>query len=157
MSYVDDILTVGLQDSSDRFFAELSQLLLIKHFGELRTSGKDIPFLGRVLQRGGAGIHLLAPKSYTQEMVNILGRSNGRSVGTTGTSSPTKRDDGTSHVDSEGHRIYRRAVGQQLWLVSRRPDVSYVAKKLSRTLQSPTKDDYAKLQHAIRYRRGMEN
>lgn len=81
MPSVDDILTIGLQDSSDSFYAELPQLLLAKHFGELRTSGKEIALLGRVRQRDEAGIHLQAPKSYVQETVNILGLSNGRSVG----------------------------------------------------------------------------
>lgn len=94
MSYVDDILTIGLQDSSVWFYTELSQLLLAKHLGELQTSGKETPFLGRVLQRNKTRTHLQAPKSHVQEMVNILGLNNGRSAGTRGTSSPTQRDDG---------------------------------------------------------------
>lgn len=44
MSCVNDILAVGLQDSTDWFDGELSQLLLIKQLGELQPSGKDIPF-----------------------------------------------------------------------------------------------------------------
>lgn len=42
MSYVDDMLPVGLQDSSDWFFAELSQLPLMKHVCEIQASVKDI-------------------------------------------------------------------------------------------------------------------
>lgn len=40
-SYADDILTVGPQDSTDWFYGEVSQLLPIKHLGEL------LPWRGR--------------------------------------------------------------------------------------------------------------
>lgn len=153
MSYV---LTVALQDSSDWFYAELSQLLFAKHLGELRTSGKDIPFLSRILQRDESGIHLQAPKSHIKEG-ELLGLGNGKPVSTTGTSSPTRKEDGTSHVGVESHRISRRVVGKLLWIVPRRPDWSCVAKELHRTRQPPTQEDYARLGHSIRYLKGMEN
>lgn len=111
MSYIDDRLTVGLQDSSDRFYAELTQVLLAKDLGELRTYGKDIPCLGRVPQRDESGIRLQAPKAYIQEMVEPCGLGNGTPVGTTGTSSPTRKEDGASHVNAGSHRVYRRVVG----------------------------------------------
>lgn len=38
-----------------------------------------------------------------------------------------------------------------------RLELSYVSKAISRTLQSPTQDDYAQLKHAIRYLKGTEN
>lgn len=38
MCYIDDILAVGLQDSTAWFFGEQSRLLLVKHLGELRHS-----------------------------------------------------------------------------------------------------------------------
>lgn len=95
MSYVDDIPTAGLQDSFKRFYAELSQVLLLKHLGELRTFGKDIPLLGRVLT-GRFGYPPADTKAYTQEIVELLGLGNGPSACTTSTSSPTRKEDGTS-------------------------------------------------------------
>lgn len=50
-SSVDDICAAGVQDSADRFIAELPQLLLVEHLGELRPSGKGVPLLGRILLR----------------------------------------------------------------------------------------------------------
>lgn len=59
------------------------------------------------------------------------------------------------HVNTESHRIYRRVAEHLLWLVPIRPDLSYAAKELSRTLQPPVQDDYAKMK--IRYLEGTEN
>lgn len=135
MSYVADILTAGL--GALQIFAGLSQLLLIKHRGELRISGRDIPFVGRALQRGDSGIHLQATKAYIQEVVEeLFGLCNGRPVGTTGTSSPTQTEGGTSHLNTERHRIDRTVVGKLLWLAPISPNLSHVSKELSRTLQS---------------------
>lgn len=78
--YVDEILTVGLQDSAVWFYSELSKLLLIKHLRELLTGGKDIVFLARLLRRDAGGIHLQAPRSYTTEMIDLLGFKSGKSV-----------------------------------------------------------------------------
>lgn len=47
MSYVDDILTVGPQDSADWFCEELSRKLHIKQVGELQTNKREIASLVR--------------------------------------------------------------------------------------------------------------
>lgn len=67
MSYADDILTVGPQGSADWFYNVVAQRLLIKHLGALCSDLKSMPFLGRVLQREGKGIHLQAPKAYIND------------------------------------------------------------------------------------------
>lgn len=54
-------------------------------------------------------------------------------------------------MNAESHRIYRRVVWKLLWLVHIRNDLSYMSKELSRTLQSTTHEDSAKLKHATRY------
>lgn len=64
MSYVDDILAVGLQDSLHWFYTELPEPLMVKHLGKLHVSGKDITFLG-----------------LAQEMVELLGLGNGKMAG----------------------------------------------------------------------------
>lgn len=60
---------MGLQDLTESFHGELPQLLLITQLGELRTFGKDIPFLDRVLHRDHLVIYLHSPKPYAQERV----------------------------------------------------------------------------------------
>ena len=54
-------------------------------------------------------------------------------------------------LDHEQHKQYRRLVGKIQWLAYTRPDISYGAKELARSLQSPTQFDNKKLKHMIRY------
>lgn len=132
-------------------YGEVTQLLLVKHIGELRSDRKPLNFLGRVIYRDEKGIHLQSPTAYVEDMIELLGLQKGKSSGTTCTTIVQGREDGSSQLDYEQHLTYRRMVGKLLWLVAIRPDLSYVSKKLSRSLQSPTQDDYAKAKHAIRY------
>ena len=55
-------------------------------------------------------------------------------------------------LDHEQHKRYRRLVGKIQWLT--RPDISYGAKELARSLQAPTQFDNKKLKHMIRYLQG---
>lgn len=105
--------------------------------GELRNDGKNIHFLGRVPQRYEKGMHLRAPKAYINDMIGTLGMQTRKHVGTTGSSTPTRKKAGSPHLDAQTHRVYRRAVGILLWLVPIRPGPSYISKELSRALQSP--------------------
>lgn len=75
-------------------------------------------------------------------------------MGTTGTTTPTKKEEGTPHLDYECYRFCRRAVGKLLWLVSIHPDLRCVSKELRRALQSPTYDNSAKRKHANRFPKG---
>lgn len=60
---------------------------------ESSTSAKDVPFLGRALQRDEVGINLQVPKTCMLEMVALLVRTS-KAVGTTGTTTPAKKEDG---------------------------------------------------------------
>ena len=57
-------------------------------------------------------------------------------------------------LDHEQHKRYRRLVGKVQWLAYTRPDISYGAKELARSLQAPTQFDNKKLKHMIRYLKG---
>lgn len=91
------------------------------------------------------------------EVIDLLCLTGGKSVNTPGTSSTTRRENRTSIVSAADHKTYRRVAGKLLWLVPTRPDLSYAAKALSRTLPSPTEDDVAKLEHVIRYLKGTDD
>ena len=52
--------------------------------------------------------------------------------------------------DHEQHKQHRRLVGKVQWLAHTRPDISYGAKELARSLQAPTQFDNKKLNHMIR-------
>lgn len=72
--------------------------------------------LGRLLCRDHDGVHLLSPNVYVQDVIHILGLEKGEPANTTGTSSPTRKDNGTSAICPEDHRVYRHIVGKLLWL-----------------------------------------
>lgn len=85
---------------------------------------------------------LQASRSYATEMFDLLALRVGNSVNTTGASSTPRRENGTSIVS---------AAPKLCWLEHIRPDLSYVAKELGRTLSSPADDDVvANLKHASR-------
>lgn len=94
--------------------------------------------------------------AFVQEMVGLMGLPSGKSLGIMGAASPAKKEGGISHLHGEAHRVDRRVAGDLLCLTPTRPELSYVPKELSRALQPPTNDDYAKLRHVIRCLKGTE-
>lgn len=58
------------------------------------------------------------------------------------------REECTSHLDYEYHRLTLRAVGRLLWLVPIRPDLRSLSKELSRAPKSSTYHDYGALNYA---------
>ena len=52
-------------------------------------------------------------------------------------------------------KLYRTEVGQLLWAIPVRPDISFAVKELSRSLQAPTtQQDEKQLQQVLRYLKG---
>ena len=91
MCYADDILAIGPKGSTDWFYSEVKMKLLVRQTSELTTKGSEVPFLGRLLKRDGKGIHMMAPKSYVNEMMEVLGLENAKKVGTTRTATSTNK------------------------------------------------------------------
>ena len=60
-------------------------------------------------------------------------------------------------LNKEGHRAYRRLVGQCLWLSSVRRDIAYAVKELSKFVHAPTQEDRARGQHLLRYLVGTKD
>lgn len=108
------------------------------------------------LVRRAVGFHLQTPKPYVLEMVDPLGPRMCRAVGTAGTTTLTKKEDSTSHLDCESHHLDLRVVKKLLWLVPIRPDLRYISKELSRIFLSPIAHAFARLKHAIRNRKVVE-
>ena len=52
---------------------------------------------------------------------------------------------------------YRSVVGKLMWLMPLRPDLNFATKELSRALQGPTEEDYAKLKHLVKYLSATRN
>ena len=52
---------------------------------------------------------------------------------------------------------YRSVVGKLMWLIPLRPDLNFATKELSRALQGPTEEDYAKMKHLVKYLSATRN
>jgi hypothetical protein len=61
------------------------------------------------------------------------------------------------YLTSEQTTMYRSIVGKIQWMVPLRPDIAFMAKELSRTLQQPTTASFHDLKHLLRYLRGTED
>jgi hypothetical protein len=77
-----------------------------------------------------------------------------RAANTPGTDALKRKVEGENELDREGHKAYRKLVGQLLWLAPVRPDIAYAVKELSRGLSKPTFEHFAKAKHLLRYLRG---
>ena len=149
LAYVDDLMVFGSRAAIDHFTKELSKDLLLKITGQL-SEGNDVSFLGRNIRRTSDSIQLSMKSSYVETMIKTLGLETCKPAATPGVDALKKVVDSTP-LPSEDHRLYRRVVGQLLWLSSVRMDIMYAVKELSRGLTSPTCDHMSKLKHLVRY------
>ena len=62
-----------------------------------------------------------------------------------------KNPGGVSLLHTEDVKHYRSVVGKLMWLIILRPDLNFATKELSRSLQEPTEEDYAKMKHLVKY------
>ena len=67
-----------------------------------------------------------------------------------------KKVTNSDQVSPEMHKLYRRVVGQLLWLSNLRCDIMYAVKELSKGLTGPTGDHFAKLKHLVKYLSGTK-
>ena len=68
-----------------------------------------------------------------------------------------KNPGGASLLQKEDVKHYRSVVGKLMWLIPLRPDLNYATKELSRALQEPTEEDYAKMKHLLKYLAATRN
>ena len=91
-------------------------------------------------------------------MLEENGLTNAKAATTPGTAGlRADPKDGVSALTSEEATHYRRTVGKLIWMIPLRPDINYCTKELSRSLQSPTMEDKAKMRHLLRYLKGTED
>jgi hypothetical protein len=63
---------------------------------------------------------------------------------------------GSEQVSPEMQKLYRKVVGQLLWLSNLRCDIMYAVKELSEGLTGPTGDRFSKLKHLAKYLSGTK-
>ena len=155
LCYVDDLLIFGDKKTTEFLFSELQKQLCLRSEGVLEP-GTSISFLGRCTTRREDSIEMSMPTSYIDKMLEQLDMLKCRHAATPGTDSLRKLIDSEELLSPEDHRLYRRIVGQLLWLSSIRPDIQFAVKELSRGLTSPTEDHRTKMKTLLRYLAGTK-
>ena len=134
---------------------DLKKVLLIWQTGEL-SEGKTVSFLGRQICRTSDSMELFMSPDYIDRMLDSYGMTKSKPAQTPGGGSLRKLLD-NELLDSKEHKLYRRLVGQLLWLAALRVDIMYAVKELSRGLVAPTEVHKIKLKTLLRYLSGTKN
>ena len=137
LCYVDDLLIFGDKKTTEFLFSELQKQLCLRSEGVLEP-GTSIIFLGRCITRREDSIEMSMSISYIDKMLEQLDMLKCRHAATPGTDALRKLIDSGELLYPGDHKLYRRIVGQLLWLSSIRPDIQFAVKELSRGLTSPT-------------------
>ena len=155
LCYVDDLLLFGDELPCKHLFEELQKRVLLRKEGVLDV-GSSVNFLGRCIARRAGSIEISMPSTYIEKMLSELDMMKCRVSTTPGTDSLRKKIESEDLLTSDEHRLYRRLVGQLLWLSSVRPDIQFATKELSRGLSQPTQDHLHKLKVLLRYLSGTK-
>ena len=134
MIYVDDLLFIGVQSIINTLFSRIQKEVLLRHTGDL-TVGSTTHFLGRNISHKDDYIDISLNNNY----VGIILEESGMTTCNPAPSPGVPRMKGTAEDE---------------WLAFTRPDISYGAKELARSLHAPTQRDNKKLKHMIRHLKG---
>ena len=121
LRYVDDLLIFGHKKTTEFLFSELQKQLCLRSEGVLEP-GTSISFLGRCITRHEDSMSM--PTSYIDRMLEQLDMLKCRHAATPGTDALRKLIDSEELLSPADQKLYRRIVGQLLWLSSIRPDIS---------------------------------
>ena len=119
----------------------------------MEEGGKPITFLGFQYRRTLDRI-IIDPKEYTQKILEAFDLGNAKARVTPGQireyfTDPLHKE--SPLLGPREHKLYRRLVGQCLWLSSVRRDIAYAVKELSKFVHAPTMDDLNRGIHLLRY------
>ena len=147
MIYVDNLLFIGVQSIIDTLLSRTQKEVLLRRTGDL-TVGSTVHFLGRNISISHKGN--CTDISLNDNYVDII-LEEGMTTCNPAPSPEVPHTKGTDEapLDQERHKQHRRLFGKTQWLAYTRPDFSYGAKELARSLH-----DYKKLKHMIRYLQG---
>ncbi|XP_058727162.1 uncharacterized mitochondrial protein AtMg00810-like [Vicia villosa] len=120
----------------------LQQHFHIKDLGHMKY------FLGLELARNNNGINI-SQRKYTLDLLDTTGM-----MGCKPASTPMARD--TRLLSTDGKPMddpsqYRRLIGQFIYLLNTRPDISYAVQQLSQHMQQPTEVHFAVAMRVLRY------
>ncbi|GJV19603.1 retrovirus-related pol polyprotein from transposon TNT 1-94 [Tanacetum coccineum] len=141
--YVDDLLITGNDEEQiSSLKPQLSSVFHMKYLGEVNY------FLGLEISRTAQGIFISQHK-YTKDLLKEGGVLNNKPYKLPmDPNLKLQADVGTPLLDPE---VYRRSIGQLIYLTVTRPDICYTVQLLSQFMQSPTFVHMQAVKHLLRY------
>ena len=154
--HVDDLLSVEKREKLDRFFAQLSETLKIRHI-EYIENGKPVLFLGDYITKCKDKITLKSKDAYVDNMLAMLSME-----GCKPTDTPMVRKESAAHCDEEllegpEAETYRSVVGILMYFKRHRFDLHFATKSLAMASSSPTKGHMRRLKRVFRYIQGARD
>ena len=151
LCYVDDLIIIGEQSTSNNFIKQLSSIFDLKHVSIFSTT-QPLIFLGKKLvKHNDNSISISLSKEYYNKLLQPFGLNSEHINSLSTKLSKRPRLDSTAALTKEQHHQYRQSVGQLLWLSLVRPDLQHAARDLSKHLVAPTQLDLQQLKHCLRY------
>ncbi|XP_071735501.1 uncharacterized mitochondrial protein AtMg00810-like [Rutidosis leptorrhynchoides] len=143
LCYVDDLLITG---SSSVHIQQLKDNL--KSFFHMKDLGELSYFLGLEVSKTDQWV-FISQKKYTVDILKENGVLNSRPYKLLlDPNAKLQADVGTPMSDPE---VYRRLIGQLIYLTVTRPDICYSVQLLSQFIQSPTSVHFQAAKHLLKY------
>ena len=155
LAYVDDLMFFGQKHEVDSMVQDLQRDLLLKLTGTL-SEDENVTFLGREIRRTSEAIELYMKSEYIDRMLELYDMKSCKPNAAPGADTLRKKLD-VEPLSNEAHKLYRRAVGQLLWLANVRPEIMFAVKELSRGLSAPTTEHEAKVKHLFKFLSGTKD
>ena len=160
LAHVDDMMIAGTHVNVEKVVKMLDDIFKIKWAEELNSKNWT-KFLGREWKREAMtennkdiGFCVRIPPTYFKKVLKDFAMEKCKEAATPFVPGVRHREDEELAVDEVKHHQYRRAVGQLLWTVGERPDLSYVIKELARRVQRPSEEDWCALKRVLHYIKG---
>ncbi len=158
-AHVDDLLVVVPQADVANMKKEMESQFKIKWTEQLRTD-RWAKYLGREWRKAvtGTGFDVRIPASYYDRLLKDHRLEACKSVSTpfvtAGHSYGSSAKVEDIALDDAHAYQFRHSVGQLMWLLPERADLSFAVKELARHVQAPGESHWADLKRVLRYVKG---
>ena len=156
VTYVDDLIVSGEKAVVDKFYHVFTKSVTCSPPESLEVGAKPITFLGFEYERTKDRI-IINPQKYVEKVLEAFSVEKTKTRVTPGVQGPFHIDPHnreSPRLDAKKHKLYRRLVGQCLWLSNVRRDIAYAVKELSKFVHAPTMEDWDKGIHLLKYLAG---
>ena len=153
VAYVDDLIFAGYGSVVTNFYREFEKPCTFSAQEELKTGASPTTFLGFAYKRKRDYIEIDAPE-YTTKILEAFSHTDCKPrlvPGDPGNFVLDQKTRDSEPLNAKEHKLYRRLVGQCLWLSNVRRDIAYAVKELSKFVHAPTLGDMKRGKDLLRY------